>query len=242
MKQKITKNTLRVVVVVIIFSLLLFYKIALDQVTQDFYGDREKPLTAYYIQKGEDYTSAQGTYIQKNDILELGGKAGGEATWEFNIEIFEWIDVQTKQTFMNTLYVSIGTPYSSVKGQFVRIFVNNHLIAKVALNIPIYESNQIVYTWNLPTEDLRVFHDPFWEKNMVKWNISQDLNQKTNVKISVDQFVTWTINKIIIGLYSDPNTIILPWWQKNFFLIAMIICGDLIGFILLIKLIRRYLQ
>ena len=242
MKLKLNGRTLRVVVIVILFSLIVYYKVAIDQVTQDFFGDREKPLTAYYIQEGKDYIFAEGMYIQENDTLQLGGTNGGEATWEFTIKILDWVDPQTKNSFIKTLYISTGSPYSFVKGQYVKIFINDYIITKVALTVPMSVSNQMVYTWNLPIGDLRVFHDPFWEKNMVKWNISQDLYYKTNVKISVDRSVTWSIKKIIVGLYSDPNTIEAPWWQKNFFLIVMIICGTFIGLIVLIKSIRRYLH
>ena len=226
----------------ILFSLFLYYKITIEPVTQDFYGDREKPLTAYYIQNGNDYVHVKGNYDQKNESLELGGKEGGDATWEFTINILDWADSQTRKSFVKTLYISPGTPYSAVKGRHVRIFVNNHLIAEVTLTKQVYLSNQILYTWELPISELRVLHDPFWQKNVIKWNISQEIQYKMRIGISLDRSVVWTIEKVILGLDSDPNSITLPWWQKNFFVTTIIVVGDSIGLVVLIFLVKRYIS
>lgn len=186
----------RMILIFVVVLLAGAYK-SVDKPSQDFLGDREKPLSIYYL-KNINETATNKSY-------------------DFNIEIFNFLDDEVIRKTNGTLYIKMETKTN--KEDFNVIVNNKALIPK---------SNKTI---------LIIRHDPFIEKDLISFPIPANILSK-NMTVSIKGTKGEVyIDKIIVFLYNDPNTI-NPWWSKHKVFTSFIILIDIIIVLIILFLAR----
>ena len=184
------------------------------------YSDGKNPFTVFYVEKGIDYSTAEGDFQRVNETLNFGGGKETSVEWKFQTEKYLSAVWQAGGQLQDaTLLISQPNPKSTKNGTRVLILVDNYTISDVILDVfSNYYTWDMPLVWDIPGSNCAYpmhFAAISIPRDLINRLVDVNTKEPVCIRIVLGENVDWKIDYVALRLYNDYKTLQSPWWRQN---------------------------